>query len=76
MPPRDRMPSWLSTADVARELGMSPQWVRRQVAERRLGARVFVTGRRRTIRIERSSLEAFISLHVLDPRSGYPSDAQ
>ena len=39
---------WLSTEDVAREVGMGPDWVRRQIAEGRLAARVWRVGERST----------------------------
>jgi excisionase family DNA binding protein len=52
---------WLSTEDVARDTGMSSQWVRRQIAARRLRAMVYRTGRRHTIRIARAELEAFLA---------------
>lgn len=54
---------WLSTEDVARELGMSPDWVRAQVAAGRLKARTWTTGRRSTIRIRRRDLDEFVSRH-------------
>lgn len=51
---------WLSTEEFAREVGMSPDWVRRQVTGGRLSARVWEVGKRSTIRIRRSDADDFI----------------
>jgi hypothetical protein len=51
---------WLSTEELAREIGMSPDWVRRQVAAGRLAARVWDVGKRSTIRIRRRDADDFI----------------
>lgn len=64
-------PRWLSTEDAARELGMSPDWVRRQIAAGRLVARVWNVGRRKTIRIRQSDLNAFVRRHSVD---GYDAE--
>lgn len=50
---------WLSTEEFAREIGMSPDWVRRQVAAGRLAARVWQVGKRSTIRIRRTDADDF-----------------
>lgn len=57
---------WLSTEDVARETGMSPDWVRRQITAGRLAARVWRVGERPTIRIRRRDLDAFIRRYSVD----------
>ena len=59
---------WLSTEDVAREVGMGPDWVRRQIAEGRLTARVWRVGERSTIRIRRRDLDAFVRRYSVDGR--------
>jgi hypothetical protein len=45
---------WMSTEDIAREAGMTTEWVRRQIQAGRLLARVWLTGGRSTYRIRRS----------------------
>lgn len=50
---------WLSTQDAARRLGMTSEWVRRQILEERLVARFYLVGRRRTYRIHISDLRRF-----------------
>jgi len=57
----DRPPEWLSTEQVARQIGMSPEWVRRQILAGRLRATVFKTGRRPTYRIDKRDLQDFLS---------------
>jgi excisionase family DNA binding protein len=57
---------FLSSEEAARQIGMSPEWVRRQVRDGRLRARVFVTGERSTIRIRRSWLADFLSAYSYD----------
>jgi excisionase family DNA binding protein len=54
---------WIGTEEVARELGMTPDWVRAQIRAKRLKARVWHTGSRSTIRIRRTDLEEFIRRH-------------
>lgn len=51
---------WLSTTDVARELGMSAKWVRTQRRAGRLCCAVYRTARRSTFRISRRALVAFL----------------
>lgn len=58
---------WYSTEDVARIIGgVSPRWVRAQIEEGRLRARVLLTGRRATYRIRGEDLRAFVKAYVLD----------
>lgn len=58
---------WLSTEDVAREIGgVSPRWVRKQIEDGRLRARVFLTGERVTYKVATVDLAAFMSTCVLD----------
>ena len=58
---------WMSTEDVARETGMSPDWVRRQIAAGRLKANIWRVGKRPTIRIRRKDFDTF--------RSGFSVDS-
>lgn len=60
---RDR---WLHTTEVAEELGVSPETVRRFVRMRVLRATVLLVGGRRTFRIDRADLERFKAAHVRD----------
>lgn len=62
---------WLSTEDVARLTGMSPDWVRRQIAAGRLVARVWRVGARSTIRIRQADVDAFVARYSV---SGYDAD--
>lgn len=61
---------WLSTADVARELGMSAEWVRAQCRAGRLRCVVYRTGRRSTIRISRRALNDFLGRYRTDGTDG------
>jgi excisionase family DNA binding protein len=54
---------WLRTEQVAAELGVTSEWVRRQIAAGRLAARRFQTGDRAFYRIRRSDLEKFVSIY-------------
>jgi len=61
---RDR---WFSTEDAAREIGgVTPRWVRKQVEEGRLRARVLLTGQRPTYRIREADLRTFRARYVLE----------
>lgn len=51
---------WYSTEEVAALLGMSPAWVRRQVADGRLKAVAYEVGARRTYRVRAVWIEEFI----------------
>jgi excisionase family DNA binding protein len=53
---RDR---WMHTTEVADELGVSPETIRRLIRARRLRATVLVVGGRRTFRILYSDFERF-----------------
>lgn len=67
-----RRQEWMSTEEVAREIGMTPQWVRRQINDGRLSARVFEVGERRTFRVSREQLETFLlrfSFDSADPEA-------
>lgn len=57
---------WLTTAEVADDLGLSPDTVRRLIRERRLRATAITVGRRVTLRIRRSDLDAFRAVYVKD----------
>lgn len=64
-----KRPMWLSTEDVARELGfVQPRWVRRQIDAGRLRATVIATGERVTYRIARRDLEEFCKTYLHDSR--------
>ena len=54
---------WLGTEEAARQLGMTPDWVRDQISAGRLKARTWMTGRRSTIGIRRVDLDEFIRRH-------------
>lgn len=59
--------AWFSTEDVARIIGgVSPRWVRVQIDEGRLRARVLLTGRRATYRIRSTDLSTFVETYVID----------
>jgi excisionase family DNA binding protein len=55
---------WLSTEHVSRELGVTTEWVRRQISAGRLAARRFETGDRAFYRVRRPDLETFLSLYT------------
>lgn len=62
--------NWLSTEQVARRVGMTPEWVRRQIVAGRLRARVFRTGDRPTYRIGEQDFRRFMrqwSVRTDDP---------
>ena len=65
---------WMSTEDVAREAGMTTEWVRRQIQAGRLGARVWSTGRRSTYRIRRSDWLQFRALFSRRSDEAHPGD--
>ena len=53
---------FLGSEEVSRQLGMSPEWVRRQAQAGRLRARIFVIGNGRpTYRFEQSAIDAFLA---------------
>jgi excisionase family DNA binding protein len=49
----------IGTEEAARRLGMSPDWVRRQVVAGRLKATVWLIGKRPTYRIRVTDLDDF-----------------
>lgn len=51
---------WYSTQQVAQVVGMTSQWVRRQIDAGRLNARYFDGAGRRTYRIHRTDLREFL----------------
>ena len=57
---------WLTTAEVADDLGLSTDTVRRLIRERRLRATAITAGRRITLRVRRTDLEAFRLAYVKD----------
>ncbi len=61
---------WLSTRDVAREVGMQAEWVRQQIKAGRLAATFFQIDGRRTYRIHRQDLKRFLIRYQRDGRTG------
>lgn len=57
---------WMTTAEVAAELGRSTETIRRYVRERRLRADVIVINGRATIRISRDDFDEFRRRYVRD----------
>lgn len=53
--------AWLSTEQAAAQIGMTGEWVRRQIVAGRLRATVYRTGRRRTYRIRADHWSAFLA---------------
>lgn len=54
---------WLSLKEVADDLGYSERWVLDLVIEGKLRAQVMVANERRSYRVARSDLEAFLTKH-------------
>ena len=54
---------WLSLRDVADELGYSERWVLDQLLEGKLRAQVIVANERRSYRVQRSDLDAYLERH-------------
>jgi excisionase family DNA binding protein len=52
---------WLSTEQIAERVGMTGEWVRRQIIAGRLRALVFRTGSRATYRISEADLRHFMA---------------
>ena len=66
----DRNIRWISTEEAARDSGMASQWVRQQIAAKRLPAYVYATGARRTYRIRTDDWSRFLLRYrksTLDP---------
>jgi excisionase family DNA binding protein len=57
---------WMHTTEVADELGLSAESVRRLIRERRLRASAIVVGGRATYRIRRTDFERFRRIYVRD----------
>lgn len=57
----DRSTAWLSTEQAGAKVGMTGEWVRRQIVAGRLRATAFDTGRRRTYRIRSDDWAAFLA---------------
>ncbi len=66
------MDEWLSTEQVAREIGMSAVWVRKQIEFGRMRAVSFETGRRSTFRIRRSWVAEFLATYCRETGAGSP----
>ena len=66
---------YLGTEEVSQQLGMSPEWVRRQVQAGRLGARVFTIGGRPTYRFTQGNIDEFLARFSVEARGdGTPVD--
>lgn len=53
--------TWMSTEQAGAEVGMTGEWVRRQIVAGRLRATAFETGRRRTYRIRSDDWATFLA---------------
>ena len=62
----DQPDRWLRTTDVAEELGVTDETVRRLIHARLLRATVIAAGTRRIFRIRASDLAAFRRAHTRD----------
>ncbi len=59
--------AWMSTTEVAEELGVTPETVRRWIRDRRLRATVLIQSERATtFRVRRSDFNAFRDAYVRD----------
>ncbi len=52
---------WMTTSDVAHELGYTQAWVRTQIALKRLIAQEHVSSRRKSYRIRRIDFDRFVA---------------
>ena len=59
---------FLGSEEVSQQLGMSPEWTRRQVQAGRLRARVFTIGGRPTYRFTQSAVDEFLVRFSIDAR--------
>lgn len=66
---------WLSTEEVADEIGVTPQSVRRYIGSGKLHARVLLTGARPTYRIRRHDLDAFLTRFTRDAQEHMDADS-
>lgn len=62
----DDMRVWLTPAEIAQELGVTGETVRRWIRERRLAASARVVNERISYRVSRSSYEEFCRDHIRD----------
>lgn len=67
---------WLSTEAAAREVGMTSEWIRKQIIAGRLQALAWNTGGRRTYRISREEFETFLVSFTGDPEEGDEAEAE
>ena len=66
---------FLGTEEASQQLGMSPEWVRRQVQAGRLRARVFTAGGRPTYRFRQSAIDEYLEAFSIEfPAGGGPVD--
>ena len=56
----DRVTRWIGTQEAGASIGMSSQWVRRQIEAGRLSAYVYKTGSRHTYRIRTDDWSRFL----------------
>lgn len=57
---------WLPTSEIAGQLGVTAEWVRRQIVARRLAARRYETGERAFYRVRRADLDDFLARYATD----------
>lgn len=68
---------FLGTEEVSQQLGMSPEWVRRQVQAGHLRARIFTVGGRPTYRFQQSAVDAFLASYAVEALGdGRPVDIE
>jgi len=68
---------FLGSEDVSRQVGMSPEWVRRQAQAGRLRARVYLVGGRPTYRFVQSAIDEFLARYSVQSRGdGTPLDLE
>ena len=65
---QERPRQWISTEQAGAAVGMSSQWVRRQIAAGRLRAYVYRTGSRSTYRIHVDDWRRFLARHQRQTR--------
>ena len=56
--------SWMTTTEVADEIGYSESWVRDRIKSGQLEARRFTGGKRDSLRIARSSFQRFLDMYT------------
>lgn len=68
---------YLGSEEVSQQLGMSPEWVRRQVLAGRLAGRIFTIGGRPTYRFTQNAIDEFLARYSVEARGdGTPVDLE